>query len=79
MKKHMASEKMGMALDEMRSPELISTGCRVRHLEIGVGQAKDGIDLRFVSVNKRKDEPPGEGGSFLSIISIDASSTHAVN
>jgi len=79
MREHMASEKMVMTQDELRSPELISTRCGVRQLEIGVGQAKDGIDLRFVSVNKRKDELPGEGGSFLSIISIDASSTHAGN
>jgi hypothetical protein len=70
-------ENLGMTQDELRNPDLINTMCGVRP-GTGAGQAKDGIDFKFVSENKRKDKPPREQGSVLSIITIDACSTHAV-
>ena len=70
-------EKFDMTQDKLRIPGLINTMCGVS-LGTGAGQAKDGIDFKFVSDNKRKDKPPRGQGSVLSIITIDACSTHAV-
>jgi hypothetical protein len=69
-------EKLGMT--PTRIPDLISTRCGVSGLETGAGQAIDGIDLKFVGENKRKDKPHWWQGSVVSIITIDARSTHAV-